>query len=889
MVLVGWMIIQRSVSSRRAAPTPAPPPQPSVPPAAPRPPALQWDEAIPVFLGKALDLVLERLSPRWLIAYGLGASGLALIISGWHPVEFESVEIQMDRLYVVLGIGLCWGAAALIAPEIRPSAMPLRPPTAFTERTMWILGVLGLLIMLVMIYWVNRALGVLGYPIHNAPDSFTPDDFALMRWSGILLILIGGLPWVWWLVRGYLLPKTAPRVWGRKSNPTSAPRVWEGKNNPTPAPPRKRGGDQGEGSAFRWLAFIERHSLRLWGLAAVGAALLVMRLFWMQPYRDVPFFGEYKAIGANDRQLIAYFSVMGLFILGMMRPADFGRIARRLRASWTNYKKEWLLVLVLTLMALGLRLYRLDSLLPVRISDEGPVLQVTRLLDSEVHNIGSDRLFGERYLMIHINSVLWRITGYSLFNERLLPALMGTLAIPFIYLTTRRILNWQAATLASLLLMAQPLHFHFSRIMLSLAIDPTLGIAAVWLIWDGIERGGKWKFALAGVLVGIAQSMYVGSRVWILLIIGWWLVMVLRQPRALWVTFRPMLVFAAGVLLAMLPMIIEADYTGVSINARQVDMSQARGGGISGILHRPLKEYLYEDLNPAIRAYYDAGDVTQHFEYVGHVAINFQLAFIALALGLAYGLRFTYHPGLFFMLLWFGATTVLGGSLTNETPGYSRYLNAMLPMSIIAGIGVWWFIRAWAQPIASAYRRWMIAPMLIVAVGIMAQNLDYMTGLHAVRYLEDTDITRWRGVALSQESLRIARNNDGNDQIYWLNYADPVVYDMRFLEPYIGYHGKDDIIHLWDPLNEAWLAALDTSKDSYIFVAPYGDDPADITQPLSPQSPVYRIMAAFPGARLYRYDSSVFPTTKRFSLYSLVVVPSGTPYCSPECRSRQEK
>jgi 4-amino-4-deoxy-L-arabinose transferase-like glycosyltransferase len=699
--------------------------------------------------------------------------------------------------------------------------------------------------MLILIFWMTPQLGNIGFPLvwGHTPHQFSEGTRQLVLWSGRLLTLAGLLPWLW---------------------------LWA---SPDTFPQRGRAP-----LAFWWLSII---GMVLWFLPSTWYT-------WPATPPEIALLANPADSAANDQQLLLYFGALGCFVIGMMRPTVPRQIGERLWRSFQQQRWEWLLVGLLTLAALALRLYDLDKLFPIMVSDEPPYLaRASEIATGSAHYLGQDRLFGEMNLGAHWIALMLRATGVSLFNARLLAVIVGSLTIIPLYLLVRRMTNPLVAVLACLFLMTQPLHFHFSRMMMSMVFDPLMGLWAIWLIWDGMERGGRWKFALAGVLIGLAQYFYVGSRIWLVLIPLWWGIMILRQPRSYWRTRWGGVIFVAGVLLAMTPLLTNAHLTNVSPFSRQMEMASDSGEDTSqAVFDRTFISYLTEDLHTAIRAFYDFGDRTEHFDETRSVAVNLQWAFIVVALGAGYAVRFAPDSRLLFFLLWLGLMTIFGGSLPRDTPGFSRYLNATPALAILGAVGVYWVGKAllgWLRPPYQQYALACasLAAMLWVGYG----NIDYMWRDHAPAVLERIGVGRYMGDALGK--LAADKASEPDAKIIWA--IDPYgMYDLRYSEIYIFYHGQADIEEVTEPIREEWLYLLDTQNyTTYLFIAPRPYSLDQTTFPILSDHPSHLLLAAFPGATFTTYDQDQydFPTTRRFPLYSLVTIPKGTPYCDPACRA----
>ena len=97
-----------------------------------------------------------------------------------------------------------------------------------------------------------------------------------------------------------------------------------------------------------------------------------------------------------------------------------------------------------------------------------------------------------------------KLFGTSEFAARLLPAVVGAVSVPVIYLIGKRLFSQRAALLAALLLALLSFHIYYSqyaRYYTPLVLLATLGM---WAAFEGIERNDKRWLVGAVLLTGLA-------------------------------------------------------------------------------------------------------------------------------------------------------------------------------------------------------------------------------------------------------------------------------------------------------------------------------------------------------------------------------------------------
>ncbi|RIK58030.1 MAG: hypothetical protein DCC57_01190, partial [Chloroflexi bacterium] len=115
--------------------------------------------------------------------------------------------------------------------------------------------------------------------------------------------------------------------------------------------------------------------------------------------------------------------------------------------AWS--KKDWLLLLLLTLLAAGLRFYQLGVLPPGFQFDEA-----FNAVDARLVLEGNRPLFlpanaGREVLYTYFQAALAALFGLNVTTLRLASALLGTLAVPITYLVYRRILQRHSRAIAA--------------------------------------------------------------------------------------------------------------------------------------------------------------------------------------------------------------------------------------------------------------------------------------------------------------------------------------------------------------------------------------------------------------------------------------------------------
>lgn len=179
--------------------------------------------------------------------------------------------------------------------------------------------------------------------------------------------------------------------------------------------------------------------------------------------------------------------------------------------NWT--RRDWLILLGLTLVAAVLRLYELGSVPPGFQFDEA-----FNAIDAKLVLAGNYPLFlpangGREVLYTYWQAALGALLGIGVYSLRLASALAGIAAIPATYVLLRTMLRKNSRYVAAFTALALAVsfwHIHFSHYGIRVILTPVLYSAIFGLFWWGTRTDGGKKRALAY----IASGMLTGLAVW---------------------------------------------------------------------------------------------------------------------------------------------------------------------------------------------------------------------------------------------------------------------------------------------------------------------------------------------------------------------------------------
>jgi hypothetical protein len=582
-----------------------------------------------------------------------------------------------------------------------------------------------------------------------------------------------------------------------------------------------------------------------WPFAVIGVVCLVVLgvigpLFWLP---------------SPNLQLALFFGGI-LALLAACWPAG---VRESLRGIWQQHRWECGLVLGLTLLAFAVRVYRLEGLFPLIYADEAPYLRgMRRMYEGESRFLASHVHNAALYLFSHHNALWFYAFGESLFAARFTNVLVGSLAIPSVYLAARRVVgDWRAGALAALLLLAQPVHVHFSRYGVNNIIDPTLGLLGWLLLWSALQYGGLWRWAGSAALLGWSQYYYTGAALWLMIIPTWAGLLALRHPIYIKRWLKGGIVFGAVFGLLLLPRLVwywadPSDSTLAHFN--EVAFWRVDDG-------TPPEKIMEEQVTPSVRAFVDQVDRWPHFEPAPNArsALTQPLGLLCFSLGLAFAGRYALHPGVLAGVLWLILGVFLGGVLTATPPSFARYITMTLPMAWLGGLGLAGLARMNG-------RWWAWGGVFSLAILTAGADLHYSWVEHPGHYLNQMAPEYWLSDRLGAAS-RQAQSQGW--RVYWLVEGDPF-FNARYWQGYQFYTGLDMrpfIISEGDI--GPFLAGLETQPSEIVlFVRPQGPAMRDLTTP---------ILTAYPDAiRLLPYSiPQEYTQVRGMEGFTPVLIPQG--------------
>ena len=390
----------------------------------------------------------------------------------------------------------------------------------------------------------------------------------------------------------------------------------------------------------------------------------------------------------NFTPVITIWLVSGVCYLMAFRP---GRFSLETMKDWlAKFNTEILFVVGITFLAAILRFYKLGTIPFIVDGDEGRLALTAQatIEGFRANPFSSWENFGMLYLQF-VNVAL-TFFGATPFALRFLPAVSGTLAIPFTYLLARQISGQRLAVLASIFLAISHTHINFSRVGAVGYIHSTwLVPLELYLFLSGIEKRSSWRAALGGLVLVIHFYVYITAQIIIALLLVYMLICFLFLRTWFRPALRQTLAFWGGWAILFIPKIVDIVIRPYEFFDRLNADGVFQTGWLESTMANTGKsaiEVLAGRVSHAFFSllYYPASD----FYGVRVSMLGYILAVLFL-LGLGVALWRTRSPGVLLLNGYFWAPTLAIGlfAIPPSADSY-RMLITLPPVMVIAAMGL---------------------------------------------------------------------------------------------------------------------------------------------------------------------------------------------------------
>jgi 4-amino-4-deoxy-L-arabinose transferase-like glycosyltransferase len=326
---------------------------------------------------------------------------------------------------------------------------------------------------------------------------------------------------------------------------------------------------------------------------------------------------------------------------------------------------------------------------------------------------------GAEPLYVYLAALSTALLGPSAWALRLPAALAGVGSVLATYLLVRALFSdsplagLDSRVLALLVALLQALslwHLHLSRDASRVGLLPLLATLGMWLLWEGLERGGRLRTGVlsagAGGCFGLALYTYLPARLLPLVVAA--LVAHLALSRPCWLRARwggPVLAAGVAALVAApLAAYYATHWSAFTFRVEMVSLTNpwVNEGDPGGLLLR--------NLQGTAGMFAVRGDADPQYN-VGEWPV-FALPLAALfVLGLGVALQRWRQPACWLCLVWL-AVMLLPGVLSASSPHFARQAGIIPVVYVFPALGMWvlwrWMgvhwpaVPAWAFGLAAA-------------------------------------------------------------------------------------------------------------------------------------------------------------------------------------------
>lgn len=350
-------------------------------------------------------------------------------------------------------------------------------------------------------------------------------------------------------------------------------------------------------------------------------------------------------------------------------------------------RKEALALILITAVAVVLRLYRLDDLPSGMWRDEARhgLLALRIWNDPEYRPVyvvaGADL----PALLFYLMAPVLAVTGPGVGAVRLVSALAGAFMPLALWWAARPLIGARAALYGAAFLAWASWGLSMSRWAFPATLDHLLELIAIGIMWRALGRPARWRavagMALAGALVALAAYAYHTGRLAPLVFA---VLTALRLGRDAGAWRRAILAVGGAAiagLLVLLPLVtfVAADFEGFNRRTSAVAISAAQS------LEKHTTALLLENVARYLMMWHVAGDLNGRHHAPSAPMID-PLAGLCFALGVGLAVARRQSHALV-PLVWL-ALALIPGIFSTNAPHAMRALGALAPSCMLAGMAL---------------------------------------------------------------------------------------------------------------------------------------------------------------------------------------------------------
>jgi len=560
-------------------------------------------------------------------------------------------------------------------------------------------------------------------------------------------------------------------------------------------------------TAARW----GRMTLLLVGLGLVFVCLCLVDLYVSE---------------ASNRALVAWLLGLGLFVAGFWVGSP--------RPAWRLERREVLILLLILLVGLFMRTYRLSEMPPGLYLDEADNgVWALRFLQGPYSPFTEHR-HGNATLPFQLLGVTLRVFGVETLVLHGFDVAVGMATVVVFYFLAREMFGVPPALIGTAFLAISRWHVHFSRVGFvdNLQVPLFEGLAVLFL-WRGLRGGRRLDYVFAGLSFGLGFHTYLGYRVFPL-VIGLYLIhLVFSRRGRIRAQLGGLLVFLLATFMTVSPLALFA------VQRPEIFLRRAEAASVLLDVEREGSyEPLLENVRKSLLMYNREGDPRARHNLPQEPMLD-GLSAIFFGLGLGYCLLRFRQDRYFLPVAWLLLGLLPGIlSLADSNPHSLRTLGNVPAVFLL--ITAFWD-RAWATYaplLRKDGRRYLVLAVSMVLVLSWVGNARVYFGAQA------SDQSVYYDFDPAQTAAGEYVKAQGGDNLLLVSHALTNHADLKF----IAYGVPSTVLDL-----NAHLPLLDEVDSDVIYLLDWGH-----------VSLIPRLSALYPGGEyvehLDRYGRTMFHT-----------------------------
>jgi 4-amino-4-deoxy-L-arabinose transferase-like glycosyltransferase len=396
---------------------------------------------------------------------------------------------------------------------------------------------------------------------------------------------------------------------------------------------------------------------------------------------------------------------------------------RSIGQSLVNNKWEIILVVGLFLLALFLRLYKLDQYPYPMLKDEAFVgREALYILQGDFTNLFHGGWQVDTVLNSLPEAFSIAVFGNTIFGVRFAPVLFGALTILFLYFLARLTFDKLTAFLAALCLLGIPPHLHFSRMGVSNIMVAFWAVLVFWSTYRAIKSGKMRDYYWAGLFTGLPLYSYTGSKLVSAIGAAMLVVCMLAQREYLRKQWRNLLVYAVILTIVSAPTLylsylhpetFLARFRSDNIFSNHWLISEPVNAGRSmaaALLDQFIRSTTVFVYLPAWGGFYNSP-----------LPFLLPVAAVLFVFGFGYSLIHIKEPRHLLLQVWFWSIVILGSVIYAPSPNAERMIGGFPVAALFCGIGL---VKLMEIP----RRMQIVSPRVLVGITAVVMTIASLQG-----------------------------------------------------------------------------------------------------------------------------------------------------------------